>query len=117
VTTVAFLASHEGHRRDAPGNRPEVEKFRGGRLPRRKGHALHELQDGHRVGGIGFGPVHPSPREVLGDPGVDHHDLDARGPVQGQRQVEAIDAGGFQADAGRPAPPGEQAAQLPMPGR
>ena len=117
VATVAFLASDEGQRRDAPGDRPEGQDLWGRGLPWPKGHALHELQDGHRVGGISLGPVHPGAHEVLSDPWVHHHDLDARGSVQGQGQVEAVDAGGFQADAGRTAPPGEQAAQLAMPGR
>jgi hypothetical protein len=87
-----------------------------GRRPRDEVHALQELEDAERIDAIGLGPGQPGALEVLDGSGIDDHDLDAFRPVQSERQAQAVDARGFQANAGVRAAPGQQLAQLPVTG-
>jgi hypothetical protein len=94
----------------------EREDGSGGRRPRHELHAHEELQDAERVDTVGLGTGEPGALEVFCGPRVDDHDPDARGAVQRKGEVEAVNARGFQADAGMGAAPGEQADDLAVPG-
>jgi hypothetical protein len=87
--------------RHAMGQALQLQHLVTGRHPRPERHALHEEQQAIGVDGIGLGPHHVRFGEAPCGPRIDHHQFDGRVPVQGQRQLQMIDAGGFQADPGR----------------
>jgi hypothetical protein len=94
----------------------QAEHGRRRRSPRHEVHAEQELEDAEGVDPIGLGAGEPGALEVLDGSRVHDHDLAPCRALQGERQVEAVDAGGFQADASDRTPAGEQAQELPMAG-
>jgi hypothetical protein len=88
-----------------------------GRRPGHELHALQELKDAEGIDAIGLGAGEPGALEVFNGPRIDDHDLDPRGALQSQRQAQAVNAGGFQADPSGGSAPGEQLEELAMTGR
>ena len=80
----------------------------GRRGPRHKLHALEELEDAEGIDGVGLGAAEPGALEVFDRPRIDDHHDHALGPVQGKRQAQAVNAGGFQTDASRGGAAGQQ---------
>ena len=89
----------------------------GGRRPGHELHALEELEDAQGINAIGLGSGQPGALEVFDRPRIDDHHFDAPGPLQGQSQAQAVNAGGFQTDTGAGSAAGEQLEQLPVTGR
>ena len=94
----------------------EGQDGRGGRGPRDEVHALEELQDAQRIDRVSLGTGQPGTLEVFDCPRIDDHDCDALRPVQGEGQAQAVNAGGFQADAGTRSTAGEQLEELALAG-
>lgn len=88
----------------------------GGWRPRHELHALEELEDAQRIDGIGLGAGQAGTLEVFDRPRIDDHDFDAFGPLQGERETQAVNTGGFQTNAGGGTTAGEQLEELPVTG-
>ena len=88
----------------------------GGRRPRDEVHALEELEDAQGIDRVGLGAGQPGALKVFDRSWIDDHDLHPLGPLQGEREAQAVNAGGFQADAGRGASAGQQLEELAMTG-
>jgi hypothetical protein len=88
----------------------------GGRRPRNELHALQELPNPHRIDRVGLGAGQPGAWEVFDRAWIDDHDFDPLGPVQGECEAQAVNAGGLQADAGAGPAAGQQAEELPVAG-
>jgi hypothetical protein len=82
----------------------------GGRRPRDELHALEELEDTQRIDAIGLGAGQSGTLEVFDRPWIDDHDFHPRGSLQ------AVNASGFQTNAGGGTTAGEQLEQLPVTG-
>ena len=73
----------------------------GGRRPRaRTPCAARNSRMPSGIDRVGLGAGQPGALEVFDRPRIDDHDFHALGPVQGERQAQAVNAGGFQAHAG-----------------
>ena len=65
---------------------------------------------------FGLGPREPGTLEVFDRPRIDEHRFDSRRALQGERQAQAVNAGGFQTHASCGFAAGEQLEQAPMAG-
>lgn len=88
----------------------------GGWRPREELHALEELEDAQRIDLVGLGAGQPGTLEVFDRPWIDDHHFDALGPLEGERQAQAVNTGGLETDAGTGTAPVQELDQLPVAG-
>jgi hypothetical protein len=69
--------------------------------PSRKRHPLEVVQHCANIARVGLATLHARPAKVLDHPRIDHHYFDIFGVVQGERQLQAVNTGRFETDAGR----------------
>ena len=117
VPPIVLLRAHLHHRRHPPHQRAQLQRRRTGRDPGHKGHARGILAQPPRRSRIGARALPTGAGEVLAHPRIEHHHLDARGALQRQRNVPAVDAGGFEHHARVPAALRQPAAHRAMPRR
>ena len=102
---------------DATVDRLQLQDFWGRWLPRGKRHSLEIAQNPGGVHGVGLGPLHACPREILDCPRVDHHYFHVLGIVQGERERQAVNPSRLQANLRWVATFGYPTNEFPVPGR
>src|SRR5208337_4785242 len=88
----------------APRQGVQAQGPRRGSLPGLKGHARGKLLQYAGVQRIALTAFHQGIGEVTHGTRIGHHDFDARGGAQGQRQVQAVEARRFHANPHHAAP-------------
>src|SRR3954452_3510443 len=98
MESVLLLRLHLSQSAATPGQGPQLQAVGGRRLPGLEGHAFGEFHQDPGVDGVGLGALQEGLGEVVCGFGIDDHDLDGWGVVQGEGEIEAVVARPLQAD-------------------